>query len=84
MAVDARLRPVYDYLAGAEPPPPPASYDGVVTASRLNVRSGPGTQYAVVGGLRYLARVTIHEEAAGWGRVGAGQWVSLRYVRRTT
>ncbi len=53
----------------------------------LNVRSGPGTQYAVVGQLRYNSEVLIYEETpvAGvpWYRIGAGRWVHSGWVRLT-
>ena len=82
MAVDPRLRPVYDYVAGAIPPP--VAYQATVKASVLNVRAGPGIEFAKVRQVKYGALVTIFESTvSGWGRIGEGEWVSLAWVTRT-
>lgn len=49
-----------------------------VTASSLNVRSGPGTGYKVVGNLSNGAKVTIVGEQNGWYQIkySHGQWVN--------
>ncbi|MEV4534182.1 N-acetylmuramoyl-L-alanine amidase [Asanoa sp. NPDC049518] len=65
----------------------------VDTASTsLNVRSGPGTGYAVVGSVADGAAVTVWCQATGttvtgtfgtsnvWNRIGTGRWVSDTYV----
>ena len=54
--------------------------DVIVTADELNVRSGPGKQYARVGmlGNGYVARIL--EIDGSWGRTASG-WISLDYVR---
>ena len=61
-----------------------------VTASALNVRKGPGTNYAIVKTLVNDPNVyTIVEEADGvgsskWGKLKSGLgWVSLDYTRKT-
>ena len=41
-----------------------------VTASSLNVRKGPGTNYAAVGGLSYGAIVTVESSSNGWAKIG--------------
>jgi len=49
----------------------------------LLIRSGPGKAYAVV--QRYASgEYAVLEERSGYGRVGAGRWISLdaRYVER--
>lgn len=52
-----------------------------VTASVLNVRSGPGTDYAVTTTVRRGGVYTITAERDGWGRLKSGAgWVSLRYL----
>ncbi|MER6164892.1 SH3 domain-containing protein [Streptomyces violaceorubidus] len=79
-------------------------YEGVVATAalrsypvapgyRLNVRSGPGTDYPVVRVLADGARVTINCQRAGervsgpygtsniWDNIGSGQYVSDTYVR---
>ncbi|SNS68490.1 Transglycosylase SLT domain-containing protein [Asanoa hainanensis] len=65
----------------------------VDTAStNLNVRSGPGTGYAVVGSVADGAGVTVWCQATGttvtgtfgtsnvWNRIGTGRWVSDTFV----
>lgn len=46
----------------------------------LNVRSGKGTNYKIVGGLKNGSKVTVYEESNGWSRIGDGQWVSSQYL----
>lgn len=46
----------------------------------LNVRSGAGTQYKIVGKLFTGDKVTIYEKQNGFGRIGDGKWVSLNYL----
>lgn len=54
-----------------------------VSASSLNVRSGPGTNYPVVGGVKNGERLLITETAEGsgekWGKCETG-WICLRYT----
>ena len=56
---------------------------GTITASGLNIRSGAGKAYAVVGSLNYGDKVTILEqETIGdevWGKISTG-WISMQYV----
>ena len=65
----------------------------VDTAStNLNVRSGPGTGYAVVGSVADGARVTVWCQTTGttvtgtfgtsnvWNRIGTGRWVSDTFL----
>ncbi len=74
--------------APASIPEPTASSQGTVTASRLNIRRGPGRSHAVVGYYSSGERVRILEQVAGenigghdaWNRTDRG-WVSDRYVR---
>jgi uncharacterized protein (TIGR02594 family) len=57
---------------------------GKVTASSLNVRSGPAATFAKVGEpLTSGASVKVFEKANGWLRIGKGQWVSAQYVELT-
>jgi len=46
----------------------------------LNVRSGPGTNYGVIGSLPKGANVTIYDERNGFSKIGDGKWVSSEYV----
>ena len=53
----------------------------VTANSGLNVRSGAGTNYSIVGGLSKGTKVTVYEESNGWSRIGRGQWVSSQYLK---
>lgn len=70
-------------------PVPPANYKGVVTAPRLNMRSGPGTAFSVVGQVERDQVLTLqYRDGSGtwWysccvsGTVTSG-WVSSLFVR---
>ena len=58
-----------------------------VTSGMLNIRKGPSTGYAVVGGLSNGTAVEILEKktvgATVWGRISKG-WISLDYVTLDT
>lgn len=64
-----------------------AAYPAVAT-SALNVRSGPGTQYTVLGTLQQNQVVEVFEcTAAGWCQVQdrtLNGWASARYLSRVT
>lgn len=59
-----------------------------VTDPELNIRSGPGTNYPVVGCIRDRGSYTIVAESSGqgaasWGKLKSGiGWISLDYTRR--
>ena len=58
-----------------------AGYTVKVTASLLNVRSGPGIENVVVGMIRKNATYKLLEIKDGWGRISSPSgWVSLSYV----
>lgn len=63
-----------------------ASEKGYVTASALNVRSGPGTGYAKVGSLSYGTSVTFQDSGvAGWYQISTGSisgYVSADYIAK--
>ena len=66
-----------------------ANYTAQVNApSGLNVRKGPGTNYPVIGQIKDKKRYTIVEEktgtgsAKGWGRLKAGGWVAIDWVKK--
>lgn len=54
----------------------------------LNIRKGPGTNYGVQGQIKDTLRYTITEEksgagsAKGWGKLKAGGWVALDWVKK--
>lgn len=56
-------------------------WQGTVTRSVLNLRSGPSARYELLGKLKKGASVTILQECDGWGRTQAG-WVHLGYVKK--
>lgn len=60
------------------------TYTGVVTGSGVNVRSGAGTSYPVVGSKTMGDVVTITETVSAdgmiWGKIDTG-WISMNYVR---
>lgn len=70
------------------PPSPAGSYVVQVTAGVLEIREGPGTNYASVGEITDRGFYTIVAESAGpgaskWGRLKSGAgWISLDYCRR--
>lgn len=72
-------------VAAAPTPAAPAStsYKVQVTASALNVRKGPGTNYGVATVIRDKGVYTIVEEKSGWGRLKSGAgWISLKYTKK--
>jgi uncharacterized protein YraI len=75
-------------LGGAPPPPPPSTNKAMkVTASTLNVRSGPGTSYGIVG-YAYANQIYISfEQNSGWHRIwynGNTGWCSGSYLSQVT
>ncbi|MGC3003889.1 SH3 domain-containing protein [Streptomyces sp. G35A] len=68
-------------------------YYSVAPGVRLNVRSGPGTGYAVVRALPEGAQIPIYCQTPGttvtgpygtsniWDNIGSGQYVADAYVR---
>ena len=63
----------------------PAQKTGTVnSATGLNVRSGPGTNNSIIGGLANGAKVTITGQSGSWYKIkyGSGEgWVSASYVK---
>ena len=57
----------------------------VVCTTGVNVRSGAGTTYPVVGSAYNGQRVSIYEtvsvNGSFWGRIGDSRWISLNYVK---
>lgn len=53
-----------------------------ITASLLNIRSGPGTQYAQVGTVKKDTVVRLTETSGNWGKLSDGRgWISMKYVK---
>ena len=61
--------PYYETYEEYEANEAPPGMHGIVTASVLNVRSGPGTDYDILGQLRQGAYVDIAAVQPGWVRV---------------
>lgn len=66
--------------APTEPPAQETRTGTVVADGGLRIRSGPSTDYSIVGYLDDGDSVTIRETRNGWGRISDG-WISLDYVR---
>ena len=59
------------------------SYLVKVTANALNIRKGPGTNYAIVGCITDKGSYTIVEENNGWGKLKSGiGWINLGYTKK--
>ena len=61
------------------------TYFITVTSSDLNVRSGPGISYSIIGSVGYADKVTVSEISSnGWGKItvdGQEGWISLGYAQ---
>ncbi|MFI3172792.1 MAG: N-acetylmuramoyl-L-alanine amidase [Eubacteriales bacterium] len=58
------------------------SYQVEITATVLNVRSGPGTSYAINTTVKKGETYTIVSEKGGWGELKSGAgWISLSYTK---
>ena len=55
----------------------------VKVSSRLNVRSGPGTNYDKIASLQNGELVTVYETSANWSRIGENRWVCSDYLSTT-
>jgi lysozyme len=65
------------------PSPPPTSFTlyAVCTAAGLNVRSGPGATYPIIGGMVYGQKVKVQERKDGWSRSDSPSgWFNEKYV----
>ena len=54
--------------------------DLTVTASSLNIRKGPGTNYPVVGSLTKGAVSTSNYMSGSWYEIGTNKWIHKDYV----
>ena len=46
----------------------------------VNIRSGPGISFKVLGEKKTGEKVTIYETNGNWGRIGDGRWIHMNYV----
>ena len=59
------------------------SYVVRITASVLNVRSGPSTNYKINTTVKKNDLYTIVDEKNGWGKLKSGAgWISLNYAKK--
>lgn len=59
------------------------SYMVKVTANSLNIRSGPGTNYKIVGTIEDKGVYTIVDKTGTWGKLKSGAgWISLNYTKK--
>jgi len=74
--------------APAPKPKPSVPYRGIVDfppapyTQALNVRTGPGTNYAVLMVLPEGSRVTVVGVSGSWAQLKAGGWASTSYIKR--
>lgn len=54
----------------------------VKVRTRLNIRSGPGTNYKNVGKLKNGDKVEIYETRNGFSRIGKNKWVYSKYLTK--
>lgn len=58
-----------------------ASYTRYVKVNTsLNVRSGPSTNYSIVGRKYNGDKVTVYKESSNWSNIGINEWVSSDYL----
>jgi murein DD-endopeptidase MepM/ murein hydrolase activator NlpD len=80
----APLPYAYADLAPLEGPPPPAPLKAYrIAASSLNVRSGPGTAYPILGTAALGQTYASTEQSGGWARIwfaGNTGWCSGAYL----
>ena len=56
-----------------------ATLKRVIAPDELNVRTGPGTQYAVVGKIYSGNIVTVSDQQQGWSKINNG-WVRSKFL----
>lgn len=76
-------------IGGAPPPPPPSTTVGVkqITASTLNVRTGPGTNYSIIGTIPGGHRYVTISQSNGWHKIyykGNTGWCYGGYLSTAT
>ncbi len=67
-------------IESPQPTTTPDSY-GICNTSGLNVRSGPGVTYPIVGGLTYGQRIKILNHRTGWAQIDIPSgWCNENYL----
>lgn len=54
----------------------------VKVRTQLNIRSGPGTNYKIVGRLKNGNKVKVYETKKGFSRIGNNKWVYSKYLTK--
>lgn len=88
ISTDRKISTVYGWVDAAtvskfvEPPTPSNAYLARVLAAHLNIRSGPGIQYKIVGAITDKGTYTIVDTHNHWGKLKSGAgWIALSYVQ---
>lgn len=68
-----------DVIIPSPEPDEPLYIAEIVNCTALNVRSGPGVSYDIVGALYNGDKVEVYGETAGWLNIEAG-WISSAYT----
>ena len=83
------LKAILATAGGTAPAPTAVSFKVRVTATDLNIRTGPGTSYAKTGKFTGAGVFTITEvkvgpgSAKGWGRLKSGAgWIALDFAQK--
>ena len=65
---------------------PDASASHVVIAGTLNVRSGPGTSYSIIGTLSKGTQVNVVSTSGSWSKINSPKtgWVASQYLTKIT
>lgn len=63
------------------PEPEGKPYKVVNIKTNLRIRSGPGSNFAVVGYLKNGDIVSVYETSGSWARIGDSKWTSLNYLK---
>ena len=73
-----------DWVAKSAPSTPAfKKFSGTVTPNiGLNVRSGPGTNYSIVGALSKGTKVEVVGQSGDWYQIGADRWVHSDYIKK--
>ena len=83
--IASRVHAAYLQSVSSKAAPAATTFRAMVTTPVLNVRSGPGTGYAIVGTLRSGAVVTVYGTSGGWYKIvygGAYRWILGSYTRK--
>ena len=64
-------------------PKPTSNYLVKVTANKLNIRGGPGTNYKIQGAITDKGTYTIVDTQGRWGKLKSGVgWINLNYTKK--